>query len=48
MQVMIQWHWFGRNRHGLLFYDCNEFMFANRISRKKAEQLIKAGTSHGS
>jgi hypothetical protein len=36
MHVAVQWHWFGRNRHGLLFYDGREFMFAKHISRKKS------------
>ncbi len=48
MHVMIQWHWYGMNKHGLLFFDGSEFMFAKTISRKRAEQLVAAGMNSGS
>ena len=43
----IYWHWFGRNRHAVLFYVGSEFVLALPISRTKADLLVAAGWSHG-
>lgn len=50
MHVIVHWHWYGRNRYGLTFYDGNEFMFAKPISHRRADQLVEveAGANHGS
>ena len=48
MTQSIHWHWYGRNRHAITFFDVTEFMFALPISKKKAEQLIELGMDHGS
>lgn len=45
----VQWHWFGKNRHALVFIDSNEeILFALRLSRENAIQLIELGCDHTS
>ena len=48
LNISIQWNWSGKNRHGILFYDGTEYLFAFPISNKKAEILINLGMNHGS
>jgi hypothetical protein len=44
----VQWHWYGIDKHALLFHNGTEFMFATPISRKRAELLVDAGMDSGS